>query len=176
MPELNPLSASEMTTLKTELAGAAYTNLSDSQRVNALSAPSIIPNPMPQTQVPMPFKAVDVMATLSAASLGKFMALPVAPSVVDTLNLSDAIHAMQWAAAAAEIGTITPDEMTAISNLVQRTELDPSWRANVPGARPVERLFGAGKTWAVQVTNDAGAVIGTYAIDHPPLIAVQEAR
>jgi hypothetical protein len=108
-------------------------NQSNDAILTALNAPSIA-NPKPQTQKPKKLKMGDVLGTISRASKGKLIGVAFLPAIRDAINTQDRTSCLDWLDVLNSGGIITDPEKTDLTTLINSTELDPSWVAQISWA------------------------------------------
>lgn len=142
------LSTAELATLHAELQGAAYTGLTDAQRLDAIHVRGTSPNPVATApQVAKPFTFSDVIGSLSAASLLNIRGMADRGNLIDAINNQDRPNVGRWVAILSiSPALIQPTEATAVNAILTATIPDPAWSATVPGPSRKAALFGA-KSW-----------------------------
>lgn len=111
--------------LKAEIAKPAYNGKTDAQIVAMLNAPNGL--------TPKPMDLTVMFGKVSAASLGKLLALPVISTFRDDVAKGDRAAVARWLAMAAANGAITVAERTNILTTLNET---------VPGSPLAVAVFG----------------------------------
>lgn len=109
----------------------------------ALNAPAVA-NPAPQTTLPKPFAFGDVFGLLSDASVAAIRDTPNTTDLIDKVNAGDRAGVGRWVAVLGKLpAKITPAEAAALMAVLQATQPDPAWPAQISWAvanlgRPVD--------------------------------------
>lgn len=119
----------------------------------ALNASASIANPSPQGNVPLPYTLAMIEEACSAPSrpgLLDYLAV-AAPLII----MQDSVHLSEGLDGLVVEGAITSGDSTAMKAVLDATQLDPNWKASVPGPTPFQSLF-PGLEFAVTVPNGDG--------------------
>lgn len=113
------------------LAGGWSSN-TDVQILAAIQAAKVANPVTTQPTIPKPYTFADVMGCLSAASVVNIRSLPTSTALITAINARDSVSITNWLGAL-QAGTplITSAEATAVLAVVNATEPDPSWTAQV---------------------------------------------
>ena len=122
---------------------------------------ALIPNPVAQPSIPKPFTYLDIFNLLSSASLANLRTLPELPRALDDINAMNRQAVATWfnlllQAPAGGTAPITQAEHDNIVALMNATELDPSWPAQVHDVSRVEKVFSVGSVPLALITAVTG--------------------
>lgn len=148
-----PLTDEQRAALAGVLAGPEYSGQDDASACALLNTPTEVPNsPAPTRYVPL--SKVAILGAISDASTEKLFGISYVERLLDLIDANDRANLMVSIAALAKAGKITGPEAVTLAGLLNATETDPTWPANVPGPTPFQSIEGLGDA---SITNPDGS-------------------
>lgn len=131
------LSPEHKAALAAELAKPEYAGLSPAEAAKALN---VAPAVTETRQVPRPFTRQQVLAVLSAETLGGIMMLPIAPKIIDAINGGDHQALGEYVGALYANGKMTQTEYQGVAAIVTATDDVTETTGHEP--TPFQAIFG----------------------------------
>lgn len=103
-------------------------------QIRAAMASTLVANPVTVApQVPKPFDVDDLMAVVVAANQASLATLATTmPNFLQDIDARNLPNLRRWARLLLKLAKITAADATAMQAVVNATQADPSWSAQVP--------------------------------------------